>query len=167
MAIHMSTRDVLALLPLMVSLAAVLLVTIAVAWKRNHALAAILSLVGLAGAFGSLWPASSVAPRQITSLLLIDRYTIFYSGLVIVSTAAVVLMAYRYFATHAGRPEEFYILLLLAAVGCEALTASTHFVSFFLGLEILSVSLYGLIGYLIDRRHSLEAGVKYLVLAAV
>ncbi len=166
MAIRMSSQDFIALLPFIVSLTGALLVIIVVSWKRNHLLAATLSFAGLAAAFGSLWPASAVAPRQVASLLVIDHYTIFYSGLVIVSTAAVVVMAYIYFSGHEGRAEEFYILLLLAAVGCETLTASAHFVSFLLGLEILSVSLYGMAGYLIDRRHSLEAGVKYLVLAA-
>ena len=46
------------------------------------------------------------------------------------------------------------------------LTASNHFVSFFLGLEILSVSLYGLVAYLRTTRTALESGVKYLILAA-
>ena len=44
--------------------------------------------------------------------------------------------------------------------------AATHFVSFFLGLELLSVSLYALIAYSRTREESIEAGIKYLVLAA-
>ena len=43
--------------------------------------------------------------------------------------------------------------------------ASTHFASFFLGLEILSVSLYALIVYPVHRADAVEAAVKYLVLA--
>ena len=43
--------------------------------------------------------------------------------------------------------------------------ASTHFASFFLGLEILSVSLYALIVYPVYRADAVEAAVKYLVLA--
>jgi NADH-quinone oxidoreductase subunit N len=42
-----------------------------------------------------------------------------------------------------------------------------HFVSFFIGLEILSVSLYALIAYLRNRNNAIEAGVKYLILAAL
>jgi NADH-quinone oxidoreductase subunit N len=45
------------------------------------------------------------------------------------------------------------------------LVASSHFVSFFLGLEILSVALYSLSAYLHTRRRPLEAGIKYLILA--
>jgi NADH-quinone oxidoreductase subunit N len=43
--------------------------------------------------------------------------------------------------------------------------ASVHFVSFFLGLETFSVCLYGLVGYTVRRPASLEASLKYLVLA--
>jgi NADH-quinone oxidoreductase subunit N len=45
------------------------------------------------------------------------------------------------------------------------LVCSRHFVSLFLGLETLSVSLYGLLAYS-RRRKAVEAGLKYLVLAA-
>jgi NADH-quinone oxidoreductase subunit N len=47
------------------------------------------------------------------------------------------------------------------------LTISHHFISLFLGLEILSVSLYALIAYLRTRNNAVEAGMKYLVLAAL
>ena len=45
------------------------------------------------------------------------------------------------------------------------LVASSHFISFFLGLEILSVALYALSAYLHTRSRALEAGIKYLILA--
>jgi NADH-quinone oxidoreductase subunit N len=56
--------------------------------------------------------------------------------------------------------------LLLATLGSMTLVASSHFVSFFLGLEILSVSLYAMIAYTRARPISVEAGIKYLILAA-
>src|SRR5581483_8749231 len=63
--------------------------------------------------------------------------------------------------------EEFYVLVLLATLGSAVLVASSHFASFFLGLEVLSVSLYALIAYTRNGDNALEAGLKYLVLAAV
>lgn len=56
--------------------------------------------------------------------------------------------------------------MLAGTLGSSVLACSTHFASFFLGLEILSVSLYGLIAYLRHRRRDIEAGLKYLILAA-
>ena len=63
------------------------------------------------------------------------------------------------------RAEEFYILFSTALLGAGVIVSSTHFISFFLGLEILSVSLYPLIAYFRNSL-SVEAGIKYLILAA-
>jgi NADH-quinone oxidoreductase subunit N len=84
----------------------------------------------------------------------------------VLTTAGVVLLSYGYLERRESHPHDYYTLLLLATLGGATLVASTHFASFFLGLEVLSVSLYTLIAY--PRLHAdfIEAGVKYLVLAA-
>jgi NADH-quinone oxidoreductase subunit N len=99
-------------------------------------------------------------------LLAMDAYALFYIGLLSAATMVVVVMSYGYLERMPGNREEFYLLLTLATFGCAVLAASNHFVSFFLGLEILSVSLYGLVAYLRTTRTALESGIKYLILAA-
>ena len=59
-----------------------------------------------------------------------------------------------------------FLLPFLLPAAAAVLVASAHFASFFLGLELLSVALYGLIAYTRDNARSVEAGIKYLVLAA-
>jgi NADH-quinone oxidoreductase subunit N len=162
----MSTPDLLALLPLLLIAASAVVVMLGIAFKRDPALAAGLTAVGLTAAFVSIWAAAPVVPRQITSLLLVDRYALFYMGLIIGSAAVAAVLSYRYFESHEGQREELYLLLLLAALGCAVLVASSHFVSFILGLEVLSISLYGMVAYLTDRKRALEAGIKYLILAS-
>lgn len=162
----MSPNDIVALLPLLVIAAAAIVVMLGIALKRSHALAAGLTLAGLAAAFISIWAAVPLVPRQVTSLLILDRYALFYIGLIIASAATVVVLSYLYFENHGGYREELYLLLLIATLGCAVLVSSTHFVSFVLGLEILSVSLYTMIAYLKDDKFALEAGIKYLILAS-
>jgi NADH-quinone oxidoreductase subunit N len=161
-----NAADTLALLPLILIAATAVVVMLGIACKRSHALAAALSLFGLAAAFISIAAAVPLAPRQVTSLLLVDRYALFYIGLIIFSAAVVAVFSYQYFENHSGRREELYLLLLLATLGCAVLVASSHFVSFLLGLEILSVSLYAMVAYLKDGEPALEAGIKYLILAS-
>ena len=141
------------------------LVMLAIAFKRNHALAAGLTVAGLVAAFMSIPAVTPYVPRHVTTLLIMDRYALFYMGVIIASAAGVAILAYPYFEKHGGHREELYVLLLVATLGCTVLVASSHFASFFLGLETLSVSLYAMIAYLKERK-SLEAGIKYLVLAA-
>jgi NADH-quinone oxidoreductase subunit N len=143
-----------------------ILVMLAIAFNRNHALTAGLTVAGLVAALMTVLAVTPYVPRHVTSLLIMDRYALFYMGVVIASAVAVAVLAYSYFEKQEGHREEMYVLLLIATLGCTALVASSHFASFFLGLESLSVSLYAMIAYLKERKQSLEAGIKYLVLAA-
>ena len=54
----------------------------------------------------------------------------------------------------------------MATAGALVLVYSHHMASFFIGLELLSVPVYGMIAYTHERGRSLEAGIKYLVLSA-
>src|SRR5579864_3129843 len=85
--------------------------------------------------------------------------------MIIAATFAITILCYGYLQYHSETREELYVLLLVATLGSMVLVASSHFVSFFLGLEILSVALYSLSAYLHTRRRPLEAGIKYLILA--
>ena len=104
---------------------------------RSHALALGLTLAGLTGAFFSIF---FVPLRQVTALLVIDRYALFFMGLIVAASFVVALLGYGYLAGREGNREEFYVLILVATFGAMVLSASTHFASFFLGLEVLSVA---------------------------
>ncbi|HEV2500824.1 MAG TPA: NADH-quinone oxidoreductase subunit N [Terriglobia bacterium] len=162
----MSTTDLFIILPLLILGGASVVVMVAIAICRNHVVTFALTLIGLAAAFASLFWIAQDAPRQVSTLLVVDKYALFYMGLVIAATFAVALLCYSYFGRREGDPEELYVLLLIAALGSAVLVCASHFVSFFLGLEVLSVALYALNAYLHTRRFPLEAGIKYLILAA-
>ncbi len=162
----MSGTDLLALLPLLIVTATSIVVMLGIAFMRSHEFSLVLTFAGLIAAVASLPALASVAPRQVTPLLVVDSYALFFVGLVLITTLGVAAISYGYLDGRVEQPEEYYLLLLIAALGCMVLAESTHFASFFLGLEILSVSLYGLIAYPRHRRLSLEASLKYLVLAA-
>jgi NADH-quinone oxidoreductase subunit N len=158
--------DFVALLPLLTIATTAVVVMIAIAIRRNHRAVLILSLIGVTAALGSLRLTASAAPRQITALLLSDAYSRLYMAILLAAAAFVVLFGYDYLKRRRERAEEFYLLVLLATTGAMVLVVSRHFVSLFLGLELLSVALYSLIAYVRSERASIEAGIKYLILAA-
>jgi len=161
----MNAADLLALLPfLLITGTSVFVMLMIAAWRR-HWLTLCVALVGMAAAFGSLWLVAPLVPRKVTSLLVLDQYALFYIGLIIAATFAITILCYGYLQFHSETREELYVLLLVATLGSMVLVASSHFVSFFLGLEILSVALYALSAYPHTRRRPLEAGIKYLILA--
>jgi len=157
--------DLLTISPLIALTLAPVVVMLAAAFKRSHALALGLTLAGLAVTFGLLFVSASRTTHAVTPLVSMDAYTLFFIGLLVAGTACVAILSWGYLKRLPLHPEEYYVLLLTATLGGAALVASTHFASLFLGLEILSVSLYALIAYPVHRADAVEAAVKYLVLA--
>src|SRR5580700_656230 len=162
----MSSPALTASLPLLITALTSVVVMIAIAIKRSHRAAAAITFVGFAASFISLWPAFSAAPVPIASLLTVDQYALVYMALVLAAGAAVVLLAFPYLERRSEHKEEFYLLLILATLGSMVLTAASHAVSLFLGIELLSIALYALISYPRTEALPVEAGIKYLVLAA-
>ena len=162
----MSFADLTPLMPLIILAATPIAVMLVVAVYRSHSVTAVLTGFGLAAAFISLPMTSSPETGQVTMLLIVDGFARFYIGLLVAAGFAAVLLSYGYLQTYEGLREEYYILMLLAILGSAVIVTSSHFASFFLGLEILSISLYALIAYPRLKAIGIEAGLKYLVLAA-
>lgn len=163
----MSIQDILVLLPLLVAGVVSLLVLLAAAFVRRHGLAAGLTLAGFVVALASLGLAWTAAPREVGGLLTIDRFVIFGMGLILAASVFVTASSWAYLRGHDQARGEYYFLLLLASLGAMVLMAASAFATFFLGLELLSVSLYTLIAWRRERGAGAEAGIKYLVLAGV
>ncbi len=161
----MNVHDLLAMGPWIVLGATAVVVLCSIAVRRSHGLTVGISIVGLALAALDMIPAARYLPREVTPFLVLDTYSFFYLGLMVFASLVVTLLAYGYFARRSVEREEFYVLLLLATLGSATLVASDHFMSFFLGLELLSVALYPLISYFRTNERGIEAGIKYLVLA--
>jgi NADH-quinone oxidoreductase subunit N len=140
-------------------------VMLSVGAYRHHRLTWCVTLTGLLVSLGLAVLAWPHADRPLPPLFVVDHYALFFQGVFMLVALALVLLSYGYLQRHEAHREEFYILLLLATLGSMTLVAATHFASLFLGLEVLSVSLYGLIAYRAARARGVEAGIKYLLLS--
>ncbi|MED5610971.1 MULTISPECIES: NADH-quinone oxidoreductase subunit NuoN [Pseudomonas] len=156
----------IALLPLLITSATLVVVMLAVAWKRNHRLIATLSMIGLNLALVSILWAIKATPIVVTPLLLIDNFALFYSALILVAALACSTLAHAYMESYPGNREELYLLLLLSTAGGLVLVAAQNLAGLFIGLELLSVPVYGMVAYAFFNKRSLEAGIKYTVLSA-
>lgn len=162
----MSRDQLLALLPILFSSATVVWVMTAIAIRRHHWWNATFSVVGLNLALIGCVVAYFVSPQIVTPLLVVDSYSCLYMAMVLATGLATATLSHAYMEGFDGNKEEVYLLLNLSVLGGLVLVCARHFASFFVGLELLSVPLYGLIGYLVKERRSLEASMKYLVLSA-
>jgi NADH-quinone oxidoreductase subunit N len=163
----MMPLDFLALLPYLILAVATVTILLTVSIVRNHKLIAGMTMAGLALAFAGLPWAAAASPRAVTALLEVDGFSLFFAGLLLAAAFVVAGLAYGYLERWHIRSEEFYLLLLTATLGGCILPASIHFASLFLSLELLTISLFAMIGYLRTDPLGIEAAVKYLILAAV
>lgn len=157
----------IALLPWILVLTGAVAVMGAIAVRRHHGVACSIAIAFLTAALLGLWPAAGATPIDVGPLFRIDAYALFFTGIILAATLLTAALAYGYLERLAVRKEEFYLLLLIAALGAAALTAADHLASLFLGLETVSIALYGLIAYRRDGHGAIEAAIKYLVLAGV
>ena len=67
---------------------------------------------------------------------------------------------------HLVNQGEYYALLLMAMIGMMVMAAATSFMTIFIGLEMFSLALYILCGFVEQRKASQEAGIKYFLLSS-
>jgi NADH-quinone oxidoreductase subunit N len=162
----MNGSQLVALSPLIILGATPVLMMLVTAFHRRHGLIMGIGLVGLGAAATAVFSLSGQTTPAATPLLMVDPWAATFIVLTTAATAFVCLLSYPYLEQFDDNREEYYILMLLATFGAAVLASGTNFASLFLGFEILSVSLYALIAYPHRIFRQIEAGIKYLILAA-
>jgi NADH-quinone oxidoreductase subunit N len=135
-------------------------------WKWINALGA---FVGVVFAALCVWQIQSALPRGgvgFYNSLLVDRFAIYFWYLFLTGAAIAILMSVHYLKVEDEHHGEYYSLLLLSVVGMMCMAAGIDIVLLFIGLELMAISTYVLVGFLRRDRRSNEAALKYLLLGA-
>ena len=134
---------------------------------RQKAVLASVSLAGLviAGGFSvAMWGGSY--PAIFNNMLAVDSFALFFKLLFLGIAFLVILASADYVAKFARFQGEYYALILLSTLGMMLMAATADLISIYVALELTSISLYVLVGFLKDRK-STEASLKYLLLGAL
>ncbi|MBZ5678951.1 MAG: NADH-quinone oxidoreductase subunit N [Acidobacteriia bacterium] len=115
-----------------------------------------------------LWMHANALPGSYGFMrtLLVDRFAIYFFYLFLGGTAVAILMSMRYLEAEHENHGEYYALMLLSVVGMMCMAAGFDIVLIFIGLELMAISTYVLVGFLRRDRRSNEAALKYLLLGA-
>ena len=144
-------------------------------WKRVNAFTALAGVAFSAAAVGKLHLAYRAAERQGNDIaaftgfmgsLVMDRFAIYFFYLFLLGTAIAILMSVRYLEIEKENHGEYYALMLFAVVGMMCMAAGYDIVLIFIGLELMAISTYVLVGFLRRDKRSNEAALKYLLLGA-
>jgi NADH-quinone oxidoreductase subunit N len=127
------------------------------------AVASLLVTAGLAVWSWRLRPAKPIVAGALT----FDALALFLALLICLAGIAAVLLSLRSDAVREAGMAEYLSLLLGSVAGMVLLVAASDLISFFLGIELLSIPLYVLCASEVRRRRSLESGLKYLVIGSL
>ena len=159
-------EQLIAMLPLLVVILTVVVVMLSIAWRRDHFTIATLTATGFIIALGSLYYVNALGVVDVTTLYHVDGYSSFFTALTIIAGLGTVAFAYPWLEGYQDNKEEFYMLVAIAVIGGILLSSAHHLASMFIGIELLTLPLFGLIGYAFQQRPSLEASIKYMLLSA-
>ena len=129
-------QNLIALLPLLIVGLTVVVVMLSIAWRRNHFLNATLSVIGLNAALVSLWFVGQAGAMDVTPLMRVDGFAMLYTGLVLLASLATCTFAYPWLEGYNDNKDEFYLLVLIAALGGILLANANHLASLFLGFKL-------------------------------
>ncbi|MGY5392322.1 NADH:ubiquinone oxidoreductase subunit N [Acinetobacter tandoii] len=165
----MSFSELMPLAPVMIVALTAVVVMILTSIKRNHNLIATASVVGLNLAAANILLnmfGGQFAPSNVMGMFMVDPFTMLYQLVILIASLACCTLSHAYIETYKDNREELYILMLCSVAGAMLMVASSHYASFFISLELMSIPVYGMLAYTHQRANSLEAGIKYLVLSA-
>ena len=96
-----------------------------------------------------------------------DGLAMFFKRIFLAAGVFVVLMGVEFRDRIPMGIGEFFALILIALSGMMFAASANDFVMVYVSLEMMSVTFYVLVSFQRSRAHSLEAGVKYLILSAL
>ncbi len=101
-----------------------------------------------------------------SGMLLTGGYANLFAIIFLIATAITFMLSYDYLQKQKVHYGEYYVLILFAVVGMMAMAAGLDLIVTFIGLELLSVCLYVLAGFLRSNHESNEASLTYFLLGA-
>jgi NADH-quinone oxidoreductase subunit N len=160
-------NDMIAISPIIfLSSFSLVLLIIDATLKKGANVSYWLTLIGLAGS-GLLTVYTFNAPgNAFNGMVFTGRFPAFFEVVFVLSSALSVLLSRSYLEKVGENHGEFYSLVVFATVGMMIMASARDLMVLFLGLELMSISLYVLAGFVRKDSKSNEASLKYFLLGA-
>ena len=126
--------------------------------------ATLLLLLAVFGVNGYDW--TEPAGTYFHHMLAGNHFTVAFTGIVVLTAALLLPFSRSYVVAHETNLAEYYALLLFALVGAAMMIGYDHLLMLFIGIEILSISMYVLAGSSKRDARSNEAALKYFLMGA-
>ena len=123
-------------------------------------------LAALAAALASGWALSWGAQTGFGGMITLDGYSQFFKVLIAATLALAALLSVRTIDRDQIPRAEYHVLLLLASTGMMLAVSALDLLTLYLGLELMTLCSYILVGITVEKPRSNEAAIKYFLLAS-
>lgn len=154
------------LIPLITIITFLILLLIKISFKRNNFTSLIITIWGFILTIISIFYTKN-NNFPINYLFLNDMYSNFYTIVLICNNIITCLISYKWLSNLKYNKDEFYLLIIISTIGSIVLLNSNSFISMLVGIELISIPIFGLISYNIKSKYSLEASIKYVILSTI
>lgn len=154
------------ILPELTLLVAAFLILLAVPLTRKRAIAPTLSLLAMIVSAYFVMTSWNQQESGYFGMVVCDNFSLFSKLIFLLTSGTTVLVSRDYLARRLIERPEYYGLMLISTAGMMVMVSSPNLVVIFLGLEIMSLPLYVLAGFVRSNLRSTESGAKYFFMGA-
>ena len=125
-----------------------------------------ITIVGLLGVLALTISEFNSTESYYNNMIVVSKFSSTFSGLFIVLTIFLVALSHNFYENHQSKISDFIAIKVFLLAGSVAMVSFGNLAMFFLGIEVLSISLYILAAS--DRMNlkSNEAGMKYFLMGS-
>lgn len=124
------------------------------------------TVVGLLAVLGNTVYEFGLAEGHYNNMIVDSKFASAFSGLFIILTIFLVMLSDDFYKNHPKKLSDFIAMKIFLLAGAVAMVSFGNLAMFFLGIEILSISLYVLAGSNRLSLKSNEAGMKYFLMGS-
>ncbi|MGD9503590.1 MAG: NADH-quinone oxidoreductase subunit N [Syntrophobacteraceae bacterium] len=103
---------------------------------------------------------------SFNNMWVVDNYARFFKVIFLLGTGLTILISMKYLNDESMMHGEYFALVLFATLGMMVMASGAELITIFLGIELMSLSLYALAGFTRTRLASNEAALKYFLLGS-
>jgi len=123
-------------------------------------------IIGLLGTLGLTIMEYSTPGSHYSNMIVVDKFSAAFSGLFIILTIFLIALSHNFYENHQSKISDFIAIKIFLLAGAVAMVSFGNLAMFFLGIEILSISLYILAASNRLNLKSNEAGMKYFLMGS-
>ncbi|MCX7738868.1 MAG: NADH-quinone oxidoreductase subunit N [Hydrogenothermaceae bacterium] len=151
------------LIPEIIVLTVALTILVLELFTKNKSLLSALSIFGLGLAAISVFFIQE-GDKTLYGLYIVDTFSLWFKFLILITSITIFAVFNPYIDSKRSYYGEHYYLMLFSILGMMIMVSSPNLITMYMGLELMSISLYILVGLLKRDYKSKEGAFKYLII---